>query len=227
MPASSTAPADPPALSILERQSTLNEAATALRERGWWVGDEAMDGDLVNALLESLTRLRSAEALHHAGVGREGHFRVEKNIRGDRIHWLNRQDAAQARYLDQMEALRLMLNSALFLGLFEFEAHFAHYPPGAFYRRHLDSFVGAANRVLSTVSYLNTDWQPGDGGELLLYGQASDEVVARVKPRVGTLAIFLSEEIPHEVLPARRDRYSIAGWYRINASVQGQIDPPR
>ena len=227
MPASSTPPADTPALSILEHQSTLNQAAAALHGQGWWVGDDAMDGDLVDDLLESLTGLRAADALHRAGIGREGDFRVERNVRGDRIHWLSRQDAAQARYLEQMEALRLMLNRQLFLGLFEFEAHFAHYPPGAFYRRHVDSFVGAANRVLSTVSYLNSEWQPGDGGELLLYAGSSDEVVARVEPRAGTLAIFLSEEIPHEVRPARRDRYSIAGWYRVNASIQGQIDPPR
>ena len=227
MPASSLRPTGAPELSLLERSESLDEAAAALRERGWWSGDDALDPLLVKALLGSLARLQSAEALYRAGIGRENEFRVEKTIRGDRIHWLSRNDPVQARFLDQMEALRQRLNRALFLGLFEFEAHFAHYPPHAFYRRHVDSFRGAANRVLSIVAYLNSDWRPGDGGELVLYAETGEEVLARIEPNGGRLAIFLSEEIPHEVLPARRDRYSIAGWYRLNASIQGQIDPPR
>jgi len=32
------------------------------------------------------------------------------------------------------------------------------------------------------------------------------------------LVIFLSEEFPHEVLPANTHRYSIAGWFRVNNS---------
>jgi len=36
---------------------------------------------------------------------------------------------------------------------------------------------------------------------------------------------FLSEEIPHEVLDAVTDRFSIAGWYRVNGNGR-QPDPP-
>jgi SM-20-related protein len=38
------------------------------------------------------------------------------------------------------------------------------------------------------------------------------------------VVIFLSERIPHEVLPATRDRYSIAGWFRVNATTGGRLD---
>jgi len=55
------------------------------------------------------------------------------------------------------------------IGLFEFECHFAHYAPGAFYRRHLDQFAGGGRRRVSTVLYLNSGWRDGDGGELRLY----------------------------------------------------------
>jgi SM-20-related protein len=41
------------------------------------------------------------------------------------------------------------------------------------------------------------------------------------------MVLFLSEEIPHEVLPAHTDRASIAGWFRLNTSINNQIDPPR
>ncbi|WP_335340025.1 2OG-Fe(II) oxygenase [Sedimenticola selenatireducens] len=45
--------------------------------------------------------------------------------------------------------------------------------------------------------------------------------------QAGELAVFLSEEFPHEVLAADRDRYSVAGWFRVNGSINQQIDPPR
>lgn len=133
----------------------------------------------------------------------------------------------QAAFLTLMGAIRQALNRELFLGLFEFEGHFAHYPPGGFYKRHRDSFHGAANRVVSMVTYLNSDWRPGDGGELVLYGEDEVTEIATIEPRAGTLVLFLSEEIPHEVRPASRDRNSIAGWFRLNASIDGAIDPPR
>ena len=52
------------------------------------------------------------------------------------------------------------------LGLFEMEVCFAVYPPGGFYDRHLDSFAGARNRVVSLVAYLNEDWDEARGGAL-------------------------------------------------------------
>lgn len=205
----------------------LDEAADALARDGWWCRDHALPADLVVALREDMQALVEADALERAGVGRETDYQIDRSVRRDRILWLDRRRPAPGRFLDLAEALRQALNRRLFLGLFEYEAHFAHYPPGAFYRRHLDSFRGAANRILSTVAYLNTDWQDGDGGELVLYTEEEDGVLAQIAPKAGRLVIFLSEEIPHEVLPARCDRFSIAGWYRLNASVHGQIDPPR
>lgn len=216
-----------PELSLLESEDVFETAALDLQRQGWWVADQVLDPELVQALLDHLLTLREEERLHRAGIGRESDFQVRPDIRGDRIHWLGRSDSVQAGFLDQMEHLRLALNQRLFLGLFEFEAHFAHYPEGAGYARHLDSFRGASNRLISTVAYLNTDWQPGDGGELVLYTENGDEIVQVIEPKGGRLALFLSEEVPHEVLPARRDRFSIAGWFRINASVQGHIDPSR
>lgn len=208
-------------------ETWLDAAADALAQAGWWCGDHALPDFLITELLQDMQDLIEADALERAGVGRETDFQINHSVRGDRILWLNGQRPVPARFLNLAEHVRQALNRRLFLGLFEYEAHYAHYAPGAFYRRHVDSFRGAANRVLSTVTYLNTDWQPGDGGELVLCAADGDGVLAQIAPKAGRLVIFLSEEIPHEVLPARRDRFSIAGWYRLNASVQGQIDPPR
>ena len=80
------------------------------------------------------------------------------------------------------------------------------YPPGAFYRRHLDRFASDDRRALSCVLYLNEAWRAEDGGALRLYlpGRHRD-----VLPRAGTLVAFLSERFEHEVLPAQRERLSL------------------
>lgn len=121
-----------------------------------------------------------------------------------------------------MNELRLMVNRQFYLGLFDYECHYAKYEHSDFYKKHLDAFKGRSNRVLSTVSYLNT---PAQGGELIIYHQESTEVAAKVIRKAGTFVLFESERFPHEVLAAASVRYSIAGWFRTNNSIAGVIDP--
>ena len=66
-----------------------------------------------------------------------------------------------------------------------------------------------------------------DGGELVIYPEKGAMDGIRVTPAFGTLALFLSEDFEHEVMPARRDRYSVAGWFRVNSSSARRADPPR
>ena len=79
---------------------------------------------------------------------------------------------------------------------------------------------------MSTVAYLNADWTVADGRELVLCSDDGDREGTRVLPVMGTLVVFLSEEFPHKVLPASRDRYSVAGWFRVNSTVGNRVDPP-
>jgi SM-20-related protein len=74
------------------------------------------------------------------------------------------------------------------------------------------------------VCYLNTDWAPGDGGELRLY---TDAMTVTVLPDYRKLVLFLSEETLHEVLPTNRERWSVTGWFRLNQSRLDRVDPPR
>jgi SM-20-related protein len=120
----------------------------------------------------------------------------------------------------------MRLNSELFLGLFDYECHYAVYPEGSFYRKHVDAFKGRASRVLTTVLYLNPNWQPEYGGELLMYGEDDEVPFIKVSPAWGTMVMFLSEHFPHEVLPARATRYSLTGWFRVNANLGDNLDPP-
>jgi len=204
----------------------IDAACDGLVERGWFMQQQVIAPALIDVLLEDLAALSAADRLTRAGVGREGDFQITAAVRRDLIFWLRPDRPAEALFLDLAERLRLALNRRLFLALFEFEAHFALYPPSAFYRRHFDAFRGQANRIVSLVIYLNRDWQPGDGGELLLYDDVGGEA-ERIEPRAGTLVLMLSEEVEHEVLGTRVDRASIAGWYRLNSSTADLVDPPR
>ena len=96
-----------------------------------------------------------------AGVGPGTGHRVQADVRGDHIAWLEPPGAtpAQRSCLERFETLRLALNRELQLGLLDFECHFAVYPPGAFYRRHLDRFATDDRRTLSCVLYLNDAWR--------------------------------------------------------------------
>lgn len=201
--------------------------ADALQAPGYLLLDELLPEDMLEALLQEVTAL-GEEDLRRAGIGREREHQHNRAVRTDQTHWLDHDSPAAAAFLQRMEQLRVALNRRLFLGLFDYEAHYARYATGAYYRKHRDAFAdGRSNRVLSTVLYLNPRWDADDGGEIVLYDDDGQRELARVAPARGRLLIFLSERFPHEVLPTRRTRYSIAGWFRINNSLDGRIDPAR
>lgn len=214
-------------LQSAEFDAWIDEAADALTESGWYCRADAISTTQVDSLSADFEQLIDADRLKRAGIGRETDWQLDGETRRDWIFWLCRQRPAQAGFLLHAEQLRLALNRRLFLALFEFEAHYALYPPGAFYRRHFDSFRGAANRMVSLAVYLNRDWRARDGGELVLYPPGSDEQMARIVPRAGTLVMFMSEEIEHEVLETRAPRASVSGWFRLNTTTGEVLDPPR
>lgn len=199
-------------------ESRLDQIASALQQQGYLVLDEPLPGHLGLGLLDELEQ-QLAGRLRPAGVGRGGEFQRNADIRRDKILWLEPETPAVTEFLHWMDKLRAGLNQRLFLGLFDYESHFALYEPGDFYQKHRDAFRGSspaqAGRKVSTVFYLNPDWCEADGGELLLYDEAGEQLLERVAPKLGRLLVFLSEDFPHEVLPARRPRKSIAGWFRV------------
>ncbi|NMH59295.1 2OG-Fe(II) oxygenase [Alteromonas ponticola] len=200
--------------------------AQDIETKGFSIRPGALPALIAESLLSHQLSLNSAK-YQDAGIGRGEDQITNRFVRTDEICWINGESDAGKRWLDWANELKNYLNRRLFLGLFSFESHFAHYPQGAFYKRHVDSFKGNTNRVLSLVTYLNSNWSNDDGGELVLYQDETDHVGTRVVPLMGTLALFLSEDFPHEVLPAARDRYSVAGWYRVNSSMTDRVDPPR
>ncbi len=135
-------------------------------------------------------------------------------IRTDEICWLDECSAEPAihAYLKQTTHVANILNQSLFLGLIEFETHFAAYQPGSFYKKHIDQFASKKTRKISCVYYLNEDWQDGFGGELKLYNK-EDQLIQTVSPLPNRFICFNSE-LPHEVCLTHRSRYSITGWMK-------------
>ena len=171
-----------------------------------------LDPAMAHALRTDALRLQGEGALAQAAVGRAAGRGVRGAIRGDRTLWLDdaRCGPAAAAYLAALDALRGALNRSLFLGLRSQEAHYALYPPGAGYARHRDRFRDSDARMVSLVSYLNPAWGEDDAGQLRLH---LPQGAVDVAPLAGTTVCFLSE-VEHEVLPARRERLSIAAWLR-------------
>lgn len=191
--------------------------ADLLAAQGYAVVPDFLSPAGVASLADEALALRAGGRMQRAGIGKAGEVSVNDELRGDLTHWLAREHAtpAQSAYLDALEGLRLEVNRSLCLGLFDFEGHFAIYPPGAFYRRHLDRFRGDGRRTLTAVLYLNPAWQEAHGGKLRLYLDADgDGPALDIAPQGGTLVTFLSARFWHEVLPASRDRISITGWFR-------------
>ncbi|PSJ47687.1 proline hydroxylase [Zobellella endophytica] len=198
--------------------NAFDEVVEAIAERGIGIFPRFLDAPRVAALHQDFAAL-PAWQLTPAGIGRDQHQHTNKRIRTDKTRWLEGDSPARRDYLALMAGLQQQMNRQLFMGLKDYECHYALYQPGDFYKKHLDAFRGRGNRRLTTVVYLNEDWRPADGGDLLVYPEKGKAVLHRVLPEAGTLVCFLSEQFPHEVLPARRERLSIAGWFRIDDPV--------
>lgn len=184
-----------------------------LATRGWSRQDNFLPEPLTHELAQECRARASNGALAPAGVGRGQALTVREGVRGDRIQWLEPgEQAACDQYLAAMDDLRQALNQALYLGLADYESHFALYPPGAFYQKHLDRFRDDDRRTVSAVFYLNDAWRAEQGGALRLYPEAAPPL--DILPQAGTLALFMSAQMPHEVLPASRERLSLTGWFR-------------
>jgi len=177
-----------------------------------------IDQELVHSLRAEALQLWSEGAFDAARVGIGDAMHLAPTVRRDWTHWLDLTEltSAQRDVAERLEALRVAINQQTFMGLFEWEGHFALYPPGSFYKRHVDVFRNHRSRLVTFILYLNPGWKMGDGGELRVYENGADASQFQdIAPLGGTLVTFLSEQVHHEVLTSQTDRLTWTGWYRI------------
>jgi SM-20-related protein len=187
--------------------------AIELLDLGIAVRDQFLPAAEVRALIACALQRRERGEFAAARIGSDARQQRRGDIRGDLTCWLGEPMLPAERVLaDALERLRLDLNREAFLGLFDLELHYAVYPPGAAYARHLDRLQGREQRKVSLVLYLNEGWQRAGGGQLRMFGPGDQS--RDIEPIAGRLCVFLTAGREHAVLPTRCDRLSISGWFR-------------
>ena len=187
--------------------------AQELGSTGICVFPDFASGEFLNELRSDLKALRQNGQFEAAGVGKGANHQVLGSVRLNELCWLDRHSPTptQVKLWNRLDELKTAINRTLFLGIHDFEGHYAIYPPGGFYQRHLDTFSQDPSRIVSFVLYLNENWKPEDGGALRIY---QGESHVDVRPMGGNLACFLSQEIEHEVMTSHAERLSFTGWFK-------------
>ena len=199
-------------------EDQLDYISQAIYQNSYVVVDDFVDESYRKALLKEQTNLLNQGQFKKAAVGKGDQKQVRAEIRSDEVLWMDPTTLCplQAIFWEKIEELKQVLNRRCFLGLKSFEGHFARYPIGSFYKRHVDQFHAVPYRIVTVILYLNDSWTEADGGQLRMYFPQEDgsERIEDVLPLGGRLVVFLSEEIPHEVIPTQKERMSITGWLR-------------
>lgn len=189
----------------------------SLEQNGWAFSDEVLPENLEQELFLECQKSWQEGLFKEAHIGRGNEKTLNSEIRGDAILWLKTEQPppASQRFLQWAAELRQEMNERYFLGLRSEEFHFARYPEGKGYQKHIDQHRGSQFRKITLVLYLNPSWGAQDGGELCIYSPENESLeIQRILPQGGRVILFRSDLIPHAVLPCFQTRWSLTGWFR-------------
>ena len=188
---------------------------TDLLQKQFSIVNDFFSSEEVDVLRNSLLAKYEADKFKKSAIGNRVNEEIDKTIRGDFILWMDEKNANEAESLFFRKITELVnyLNQTCFLGILHKEFHYAVYPHGTFYKRHLDTFQNDDRRKLSVVCYLNEDnWLPENGGELTIY---TENGALDILPLPGRIVIFESQILEHEVKVVKAsERMSITGWLK-------------
>ncbi len=207
-----------------KRHTQLSAIIDDLTLNGYAICEDFLPAQIIQALADKAEKRYIDGEMLVAKTGKNANAQ-HSAIRNDSIYWLDEGslNSSTQTYFAKIEALKVALNQSLFMNLHDIETHLAVYPIGGVYLKHLDQFKQTGStltpvRQLSSILYLNDDWQAHEGGELRLHlnGASSNNVSQHIDilPIAGRLVLFLSADFWHEVLPATRNRISLTGWFR-------------
>ena len=189
-----------------------------LLEQQYSVVDNFFSAEEVFLLRASLLDKYEEDKFKKAAIGNKFEEQIIKSIRGDFVLWIDEKNSnsAEKLFFNKINSLIDYLNKTCFLGILHKEFHYAIYPEGTFYKRHLDTFQNDDRRKLSFVCYLNDEnWKNENGGELVIYKDENGmEVPKNLYPLPGRVVIFESQVLEHEVKPVKTARLSITGWLK-------------
>ncbi|WP_274474964.1 2OG-Fe(II) oxygenase [Mangrovimonas aestuarii] len=189
-----------------------------LSDKQYSIVEDFFTAEEVVLLRNSLLNKFEEDAFKKAAIGNHFNENIMRSIRGDFILWINEVEAnpAEQLFFEKINSMKDYLNKTCFMGILHKEFHYALYPEGTFYKRHLDTFQNDDRRKLSFVCYLNEeDWKPEYGGELVIYTTENEmEHEKVIYPFPGRVVIFESQILEHEVKPVSVERMSITGWLK-------------
>lgn len=204
-----------------------------LAEKDFVVIPDFLSKDLQESLRQDVSALRGGGHFKIAKIGQDSTNTLNRQIREAQTCFIGgKRSIPDHAGRDQMTNIlqsvcqQLSANSILQSPKLDqnlSELLYAYYPQGGFYRRHRDAIPGSASvlRTYSLLLYLNKDWKEADAGQLRIHlDSGGDECPPNespnyqdVEPQGGTLVLFDSEKIPHEVLDTNSERLAIVGWY--------------
>lgn len=231
---SRTADAAAAATGALPRDRLTANHVRQLKEDRYVVIPHFLAESVLDALRADVQTLREGAAFRAAKIGQDSTHALNADIRVAETCFLgptrlsrHPPSAARTHVYAVLDAVRRDLAAAFAAPLDPTltELLYASYPQGGYYRRHRDAVPGSVStlRKYSLLLYLNKDWNmERDGGALRLHfdsgggdelapGQEPDYI--DVEPAGGTLLLFQSDALPHEVRDTVRERLAIVGWY--------------
>ncbi|MCG2610980.1 2OG-Fe(II) oxygenase [Flavobacterium sp. SM15] len=189
-----------------------------LMQQKFCVADDFFTPDEVNILRGNLLKKYEENNFKKSAIGNLADQHIAEAVRGDFILWMDEeiQDEVETVFFNRINDFVNYLNRTCFLGIQDKEFHYALYPEGTFYKRHLDTFQNDSRRKLSMVCYLNDEnWQDDFGGELAIYlNENGVEITQNIVPKKGRMVIFESQVLEHEVKTVKQPRLSITGWLK-------------
>lgn len=195
-----------------------------LSNQKYSISDFFFSTEETKQLREAIIRKENKKDFHQAAVGSSVNEQIVKSIRGDKIRWIDEENKTETEeiFFSKINDFIDYLNLTCYMGIEESEFHYAIYPEGTFYQKHVDAFKNDDRRTLSIVLYLNDEeWKDEFGGQLTLYLADENKVEKEldILPLAGRLAVFDSKTIPHEVKTVNRPRYSITGWLKTRGNI--------
>lgn len=191
---------------------------TQLADQQWLCKKDAFSNEQLKKL-QQIAQDRWQQGLFRpARIGRGHEQQEQKNIRSDEILWLDKNDSDLLFFAEICDKIQTELAQGLMLPIQNYELHWARYPAhSGGYDEHLDQsqtkdlFHG--ERLITFILYLNDSWQSEDGGQLKI---RLPEQIMSIEPQCGTMILFRSDSLWHQVIPAKKDRWSLTGWFRRN-----------
>jgi SM-20-related protein len=192
----------------------LNDINSSLEKQSWYFKRNFISDEVCRDLYEKYSEVESTKKFSIASIGKNISQLEDLSIRKSSILWIEKTDYSKG--LDELniilEKIMISISRHFFLSLKHFESQIAFYNKGDYYKGHLDQFKTFNNRQVSCCLYLN---DCPEGGELILYKKGSKDVIEKViRPERGSLVVFFSGQIFHEVKIVEGPRFSLSTWFR-------------